>query len=64
LPLEIAGLTPVPCGLDALRAGSGLGQKLFAKNDACVVAIALLRERVPQSAFGWQTGARTQVYPQ
>ena len=39
-------------------------QKLFTKNDACVAANPLLRERVPQSAFGWQRGARTQVYPQ
>ncbi|PYK65959.1 MAG: hypothetical protein DME45_13545 [Verrucomicrobia bacterium] len=34
------------------------------KNDTCFSPIALLRERVPQSNFGWQTGARTQVYPQ
>ncbi|PYI78482.1 MAG: hypothetical protein DMF04_03120 [Verrucomicrobia bacterium] len=34
------------------------------KNEACVTAIALLRERVPRSPFGLQRNARAQVYPQ
>jgi hypothetical protein len=34
------------------------------KNEACVTAIALLREPVPRSAFGLQRNARAQVYPQ
>jgi hypothetical protein len=43
---------------------SGSDQNYSRKNDACFSPFALLREPVPQSAFGWQRGARTQVYPQ
>jgi hypothetical protein len=37
---------------------------LFSQNRNCIARVALLRERVPRSAFGLQSSARTQVYPQ
>jgi hypothetical protein len=37
---------------------------LFPQNRNCIARVALLRERVPRSAFGLQRDARTQVYPQ
>ncbi|PYL90064.1 MAG: hypothetical protein DMF16_05530 [Verrucomicrobia bacterium] len=37
---------------------------LFSQNRNCIARVALLRERVPRSAFGLQRGARAQVYPQ
>jgi hypothetical protein len=42
----------------------GMTFLFFSQNRNCIVRVALLRERVPRSAFGLQRSARTQAYPQ
>jgi hypothetical protein len=55
---------PVSQSASAAPAPLGTTFLLFSQNRNCIARVALLRERVPRSAFGLQRGARAQVYPQ